>query len=194
MFAPRVVMAAAVCAAIGALQYAWNLRTLWLLPDPPHGLADALQRFWFDVTKSDWRDTMVLNVPASMLRDHLAMYRFDLAQQFGIAGPLLAAAGVVQLALVNGRRAMLMVTLFAANLIFAYSYNVGDTHVFYLPSHLMLALLAAPGLVLGRAPGPLTAGRSPPRLLAIVRRRARLSRLPRARPQRDARPTRCSTP
>jgi hypothetical protein len=32
-------------------------------------------------------------------------------------------------------------------LIFALGYNVGDAHVFFLPSHLMLALLAAPGLV-----------------------------------------------
>src|SRR5262249_44032511 len=29
-----------------------------------------------------------------------------------------------------------------------YTYNVGDAHVFYLPSHLILALLIAPGLVL----------------------------------------------
>jgi hypothetical protein len=148
MLAPRIALMAAVCAATGALQYAWNLHTLWLLPDPPHGVADALQRFWFDVTKSDWRDTMVLRVPPSLLGDHLAMYWFDLSQQFGIAGPLLAAAGLVQLALVSGRRAILMATLFAANVGFAYSYNVGDAHVFYLPSHLLLALLAAPGLVL----------------------------------------------
>ena len=148
MFAPRIVGVALACAFAGALQYTWNLRTLWLLPDPPHGLVDALQRFWFDVTKSDWRDTMVMNVPQSLLRDHLAMYWFDLRQQFGIAGPILAAAGLLQLALTNGRRALLMLALFAANVIFAYSYNVGDAHVFYLPSHLLLALLAAPGVVL----------------------------------------------
>ena len=86
---------ASACACAGALQYAWNLRTLWLLPDPPHGIADALQRFWFDVTKSDWRDTMVMNVPQSMLRDHLAMYWFDLRAAVRLAGPLLAAAGLV---------------------------------------------------------------------------------------------------
>ena len=148
MFAPRIIAMATACAVAGALQYGWNLRTLWLLPDPPHGAADALQRFWFDVTKSDWRDTMVMNVPQSLLRDHLAMYWFDLRQQFGIAGPILAAAGVVQLALGDARRAILLVTLFAANVIFAFSYNVGDAHVFYLPSHLLLALLAAPGVVL----------------------------------------------
>ena len=148
MFAPRVIAMATACAVAGAMQYAWNLRTLWLLPDAPQGTVDALQRFWFDVTKSDWRDTMVMNVPPSLIRDHLAMYWFDLTQQFGIAGPILAAVGLLQLAVTNVRRAMLMFTLFAANVIFAYGYNVGDAHVFYLPSHLLLALLAAPAVVL----------------------------------------------
>jgi hypothetical protein len=148
MFAPGVIVLAAACAAGGALQYGWNLRTLWLLPDPPHGLVDALQRFWFDVTKSDWRDTMMMNVPQSRLGDHLAMYWFDLRQQFGIAGPLLAAAGLLQLAFTSARRAILLFLLFAANVIFAFSYNVGDAHVFYLPSHLLLALMAAPAIVL----------------------------------------------
>jgi hypothetical protein len=152
---PRTIGTAAACAAVGALQYGWNLRTLWLLPDPPHGIADALARFWFDVTKSDWRDTMVMNVPATLLRDHLAMYWFDLRQQFGVIGPIVAAAGLLQLAFVSGRRAILMALLFAANVAFAFSYNVGDSHVFYLPSHLILAMLAAPAIVLaGRLARP----------------------------------------
>lgn len=144
MFSPRIIGMAAACAAAGAVQYAWNLRTLWLLPDPPRGAIDALLRFWFDVTKSDWRDTMVMNVPQSRLGDHLAMYWFDLRQQFGIGGPVLGAAGLLQLALTDARRAILLFLLFAVNVIFAYSYNVGDAHVFYLPSHLLIALLAAP--------------------------------------------------
>jgi Protein of unknown function (DUF2723) len=144
MFAPRIVAVATACALAGALQYAWNLRTLWLLPDPPHGLIDALQRFWFDVTKSDWRETMVMHVPQSRLGDHLAMYWFDLRQQFGLVVPLLAAAGLLQLAQIDRRRAILLFLLFATNVVFAYSYNVGDAHVFYLPSHLLIALLAAP--------------------------------------------------
>src|SRR5205823_1750944 len=135
MFTPRVIATATACAVVGALQYGWNLRTPWLLPDPPHGAVDALQRFWFDVTKSDWRETMVMNVPPSLRRDHLAMYWFDLRQQFGVAGPILAAIGLLQLARRAGRRAMLLAMLFAVNVGFAYSYNVGDAHVFYLPSH-----------------------------------------------------------
>jgi transmembrane protein TMEM260 (protein O-mannosyltransferase) len=147
---PRVVALALACAVAGASQYAWNLRTLWLLPgsDPPDGVVDALERFWFDVTKSDWRDTMVMNVPRSMLSDHTAMYWFDLTQQFGAVGPLLAAAGLAQLAATNSRRAILMFTLLATNTIFAFSYNVGDSHVFYLPSHLFVALLTAPAVAL----------------------------------------------
>jgi hypothetical protein len=161
MFAPRIIAMAAVCAAAGALQYGWNLRTLWLLPDPPHGVGEALQRFWFDVTKSDWRDTMVMNVPQSRFGDHLAMYWFDLRQQFGLAVPVLAAVGLFRLALIDGRRALLLFTLFAVNVAFAYSYNVGDAHVFYLPSHLLLALMIAPAITLaGRfgGRGPLIAG------------------------------------
>jgi Protein O-mannosyl-transferase TMEM260-like len=146
MFAPSVVAMAAACAAAGAIQYAWNLRTLWLLPDPPHGIGEALLRFWFDVTKSDWRDTMVLNVPQSRLGDHLAMYWFDLRQQFGILGPVLAAVGLTRLTSIDRRHAVLLFMLFAVNVAFAYSYNVGDAHVFYLPSHFVLALLMAPAL------------------------------------------------
>ena len=48
MFAPRVLALAAGCACAGALQYAWNLHTLWLLPPPPSGMAEGLQSFWFD--------------------------------------------------------------------------------------------------------------------------------------------------
>ena len=148
MLAPRVLAVAAACACAGALQYVWNLHTLWLLPDPPHGMAEALQRFWFDVTKADWRETMVLEVPRAMAADHAAMYAFDLNQQFGRAGPLIAAIGLAQLLRTNWQQAVLVVTAYLANLLFALGYNVGDTHVFYLPSHLMLALLAAPALVL----------------------------------------------
>jgi hypothetical protein len=161
MFAPKVVAIASVCACVGALQYGWNLRSLWLLPQPPDGLADALSRFWFDVTKSDWRDTMVMNVPRTMLADHVAMYWFDLTQQFGRVIPAVAAVGWVGLAWHNWRRAALLLLLFAANVVFAFSYNVGDSHVFYLPSHLLVALLVPSAIALlgwsVRGAGPVAA-------------------------------------
>src|SRR6185503_18064329 len=127
MLTPRVLAVAAVCACAGALQYAWNLQALWLLPDPPHGMADAFQRFWFDVTKADWRETMVLEVPRAMAADHAAMYVFDLNQQFGRAGPLIAVVGLAQLLRTNWQQAAMVVTAYLANLLFAFGYNVGDT-------------------------------------------------------------------
>jgi Protein of unknown function (DUF2723) len=148
VLAPRVIAVALACAGAGALPYVWNLHTLWLLPDPPHGLFDALQRFWFDVTKADWRETMVLEVPRAMAGDHAAMYGFDLRQQFGWAVPFIALVGLMQLIRTNWPQAALVSTVFVVNLVFAFGYNVGDTHVFYLPSHLLVALLTAPALVL----------------------------------------------
>jgi hypothetical protein len=146
MFELRIVAMAAACACAGALQYAWNIHTYWLMPDPPHGVLDTLQRFWFDVTKSDWRDTMVMNVPRALFADRTAMYLFDAREQFGPILPLVAVVGLVMLALADARRAVLMALLYAANLAFAYNYNVGDTHVFYLPAHLVVALLVAPAV------------------------------------------------
>ena len=146
MLRPRIVALALAIAFAGSLQYVWNLRALWQWPHDPPGLVAALQTFWFDVTKSDWRDTMVMHVPGSMLRLRVEMYGFDLFQQFGWA-VVLAPLGFARLVAVNWRRGVLMLALYLANVIFAFTYNVGDTHVFYLPSHLLVALLMAPGLV-----------------------------------------------
>jgi hypothetical protein len=146
MLMPRTLLLAAACAAAGALQYAGMVRALWLTPQPPHGIVDALQAFWFDVTKSDWRDTTVLTVPRSMIGDRAAMYWFDLRQQFGIIVPILAVVGIMRLAVSDGARAALLAVLYLVNVAFAYSYNVGDSHVFYLPSHAMIALLTAAGV------------------------------------------------
>jgi MFS family permease len=158
MLRPRIVALALAIAVAGSLQYLWNLRGLWLWPNAPPRLAEALLTFWFDVTKTDWRETMVLHVPESMVRERLAMYWFEVFQQFGWA-VLLAPLGLIRLLGTNWRHGVLMLALFAANVAFAFSYNVGDTHVFYLPSHLMLALLAAPGIAaVGRlAAAPLPA-------------------------------------
>src|SRR5262249_11692140 len=138
MLTLRVVALAVVIAGLGAAQYGFNLRTLWLMPDPPQSFVDGLQKFWFDVTKSDWRDTMVLQVPREMVRERFEMYWFDLRQQVGAVVPLLAIAGVVRLLIADRRRALLMIVAYAVNVAFAFGYSVGDSHVFYLPSHLFV--------------------------------------------------------
>ncbi|PYR34418.1 MAG: hypothetical protein DMF90_17210, partial [Acidobacteria bacterium] len=129
-----------------ALPYAWNLHWLWLRPVPPPGILEALKTFWFDVTKSDWRSSMVLQLPTSALPERLRMHLFDLGQQFGRFGPLLALGGAGVLLWQSPKRALLVLGVYLVNLAFAFSYNVGDSYVFFLPSHVMLALLVAPAL------------------------------------------------
>lgn len=148
MVTPRTIALAGGLAVAGGAQYLWNFSALWHAPAPPRDLLAAISAFWFDVTKSDWRDTMVLRLPSSQFVERLWMYAFDVRQQFGVVGPAVAAAGAVQLIATRPRHAALVFTAYGAGVVFALGYNVGDAHVFFLQSHLMLALLVAPGLVL----------------------------------------------
>jgi hypothetical protein len=144
----RALILGAGFAAAGALQYAWNFRTTWISPVPPEGAGGALALFWFDVTKSDWREVMIMGVHPSVLADRLGMYWFDLRQQFGWPALVVVAAGVLHLSRRNRRAAALLLLVYLVSVFFALGYNVGDAHVFLLPSHLALALFAAPGVLL----------------------------------------------
>jgi len=146
LFAPRVIVMAAAIAVVGATPYLWNFAGLWHAVRPPADLREAVGAFWFDVTKADWRESMVLNVPWVMLNERLRMYTFDVRQQFTWAGPAMALVGLAVLWSVNRPRAILAAVIFATTWMFAVSYNVGDAHVFFLPSHLVVALLAGPAL------------------------------------------------
>jgi hypothetical protein len=146
LLAPRVVLLALVLAALGSLQYLWNLAALYAMPVPPESMGEALRTFWFDVTKSDWRAAMVVGIDRSAYAPRVGMYWFDVTQQFGVAPVVLAVAGVVALAATRWREALLVVLAWIVAVAFAYTYNVGDAHVFYLPSHLCVALAAGCGL------------------------------------------------
>ena len=143
---PRMIALAAGIAAVAALQYAWNFRGLWAAIEPPVSFEDALGKFWFDVTKADWRETLVMNVSETGLQSRPAMYWFDLRQQFGLPGVLLAAVGLAYILARWPSRGMLLLLLYLANLIFAWTYNVGDAYIFFLPSHYVLALCAGAGV------------------------------------------------
>ena len=59
---------------------------------------------------------------------------------------MLALGGAALLLRQSPRRAVLVVGVYLVNFAFAFGYSVGDSYVFFLPSHLMLALLVAPAL------------------------------------------------
>jgi hypothetical protein len=147
LFSPRVVFTALSCAVLGAMQYLWNLFSVHPDPIPLGEWPEVLQTFWYDVTKSDWRATMVLGVHESALRPRAAMYWFDVRQQFGALGVALALVGAGWMAWRAGRWFLLSAAAYLLSLAFAYTYNVGDAHVFFLPSHLFVALWAGCGAV-----------------------------------------------
>jgi hypothetical protein len=143
---PGMLMMAVGIAALGAMQYAWNLRGLWAELEPPTTLAEALAKFWFDVTKEDWRETLVNTVSETGLQFRPAMYWFDLRQQVGLPGVVLASIGFCYVLWRWPRRAIFLLLFYAANLIFAWTYNVGDAYIFFLPSHYIVALCAGAGI------------------------------------------------
>jgi hypothetical protein len=143
---PRMVAMAIGLAALGALQYAWNLRGLWAEAEPPSTFAEALAKFWFDVTKEDWRETLVNTVSDTGLQHRPAMHWFDLQQQVGVAGVALAAFGFCYVLWHWPKRAIFLLLFYAANMAFAWTYNVGDAYIFFLPAHYIVALCAGGGI------------------------------------------------
>lgn len=142
LFKPSIIAIALIAIAVGALQYSPNFMSVWRSFDAPASWTERVAAFWFDTTKQDWRDQMVLGIQANQAGDRLAMWWFDARQQFGVAGLALAATGVIGLWRMSRGWAVLVATAYALDALFALTYNVGDTHVFFLPGHFMTAFSA----------------------------------------------------
>ncbi len=146
LFRPATIALAVVVAAAGVLQYWPNFTSTWHVPDGPATWPDRIATFWFDTTKADWRESMVLGVRGDQLVGRAGMWWFDARQQFGVAGLILAVVGAVRLWMISRPWATLVTSAYAINTAFAFTYNVGDTHVFYLPGHLLTAFMAGAAL------------------------------------------------
>ena len=144
-FSGAGILAAAVIAAAGAMQYAWNFWGLWAMSVPRPPLPELLSTFWFDVTKSDWRASLVGTVPVTQWGNRLAMYWWDLQQQFGLVGVSIATFGLIAALRASPLAGLTLALVYATTFAFAFIYNVGDTHVFLLPSHQVVATFAACG-------------------------------------------------
>jgi hypothetical protein len=158
LFRLPIVALALGAAAIGAMQYAGNFLSVWTSIDAPPSVSQRLASFWFDATKADWRDAMVLGVTGSGISDRLAMWWWDARQQFGAAGLLIGAVGVVRLWRIAPPWAATVMLAYAIAAVFALTYNVGDVHVFFLPAHFFTAFAAAAAVApSGRSKVPLAA-------------------------------------
>lgn len=143
LFRPGAMALATGIAVAGALLYSPQLLFVWTNIDAPAGWLDRVATFWFDVTKADWRETMMAGVDRSELSERLAMWAWDARLQFGLAGLVVAALGIVQLWAASRAWAILIVSAYVINTLFALTYNVGDSHVFFLPGHAFTALAVA---------------------------------------------------
>jgi hypothetical protein len=149
-------------ACLGSLLYIPNLLAAWTSIDAPQGWQEKLAAFWFDVTKVDWRETMLFGIDPSNRVDRLAMWGWDARQQFGLVGLALAVAGALRIWRVSRAWAVLLWLAYAINTAFAVTYNVGDAHVFFLPGHFFTAFAIGMALTLrpdGTASGPAVARR-----------------------------------
>lgn len=146
LFRLRVAAAAALIAFAGALQYAPNFMAEGGSLIPPESWTERFAAFWFDTTKQDWRESMVLGIGTDQIGDRVAMWWFDARQQFGAAGLAMAAAGAIYLWRTSRPWAVLVLTAYALTTGFALTYNVGDAHVFFLPGHFMTAFCAGAGV------------------------------------------------
>ncbi len=146
LFVPSTILLALVIAAAGALQYAPTFMYVWSSIDAPGAWSDRIAAFWLDVTKADWREEMVLGVSTGQLSNRLQMWAWDARQQFGIAGLVLAALGAIRVWSLSKPWAVFVWLAYAITTAFALTYNVGDTHVFLLPGHFLIALAIAAAL------------------------------------------------
>jgi len=143
---PSTMLLAIVIAVAGALQYLPTFLFVWSSIDAPAQWSDRVAAFWLDVTKADWREEMVLGVQSSQMWNRLQMWAWDARQQFGIAGLALAALGAARVWSLSRPWAVFLWLAYAISTTFALTYNVGDTHVFLLPGHFLIALAIGVGV------------------------------------------------
>jgi hypothetical protein len=140
---PGTVGLALGIALAAALLYAPNFLFVWTNIEAPTRWSDRVGTFWFDVTKADWRGTMMAGVDPSELGARVAMWIWDARLQFGIAGLALAITGALRLWVVSRPWGLVIASAYVINTVFAVTYNVGDPHVFFLPGHAVTALAIA---------------------------------------------------
>lgn len=115
--------------------------------DPPMNYADpsSLSRFLDLVTGRRFTGQMWAFGPGELPKRE-AMYWVDLRQQFNFALLALAFVGLVRNFL--GKRPVFAVlaVLFVGNLIYALEYDIWDIIVYFIPTHLILAIWLAFGV------------------------------------------------
>ena len=124
---------------VGALQYAWNFRGFWTAVEPPaidgRGHGEVLVR----CDEADWRETIVMKVSEAGLKHDPPCTGSTFGSSSACQGCSLRRSESAS-CLARPRLGVLLVLTYVVNLAFAWTYNVGDAYIFFLPSHYVLAI------------------------------------------------------
>jgi len=109
--------------------------------EPPNNWGDpqTLGRLWAHLTARLYHRHFVLFTPAAVVRN-LSTYIRLLAEQYGPLLFLLGFPGAVWLAIKRRTYFLLLLSIWAANVLLAASYDITDIEAYYLPSATVWAL------------------------------------------------------
>ena len=116
---------------------AWNLDAIEI--DGP------FERLLFGWSARQFRPFMFSNV-SEVMPQQAADFWQNLPQEFALPLLVLAAIGVAALLLRKPRSAILLLVALATQLLFFFNYAIWDLYVFYIPSYILIALLAIAGM------------------------------------------------
>jgi hypothetical protein len=116
-------------------------------PPMSYGNPSSLSNFLYVVTGGPFRQLMWAFGPSELPKRE-AMYWVDLRQQFSIFLLAISVAGCLWAFKRPSSRnaAILLGTLFAANLLYALEYNIWDIFVYFIPTHLIISVFLACGI------------------------------------------------
>ncbi|MCS7221600.1 MAG: DUF2723 domain-containing protein [Anaerolineae bacterium] len=118
-------------------------RSFWGLTETD--LANPWKRIWFVGTAGQWRSAAFAD-PGRLMPERLTQFVRGLPREFAWPALGLAVLGLVALSWRDWRLGVLFLSALVIQLGFYFNYDAWDIYVFYIPSYLLLALLAGAGL------------------------------------------------
>ncbi len=132
-----------------------SARSAWGLSEAD--INNPVARAVFILSARQWRGRMFDN-PAKYMVANLLGYVTRLPREFTLLMLGLLVLGLIVLFIRDWRAGILFVVALVMHWVFYFNYRVGDQYVFFIPSYVWMAMLAAVGMgglawLIGRMPG-----------------------------------------
>lgn len=118
-------------------------RSAWGLSEAD--IQSPVQRVWFNLSAGQWSGNMFSN-PERDTPQNAEKYIDGLEREFSPWVLGLALIGLLLLFIRDWRVGVLFLTAFVLYCVFYFNYRVGDQYVFFIPTYMWLAMLAAVAL------------------------------------------------